>query len=103
MTDIWLLPGISVLETPWFKAPCPIITSTPASDWMRQFWIVLFSDRPEAQSGLAILGVRRVALVGILVFWLVTLFALLLCLLFHLPCFFPLYLKENSILQIHLF
>ena len=42
--DIWLLPGISVLETPWFKAPCPIITSTPAADWMHQFWIVRFSD-----------------------------------------------------------
>lgn len=35
------------------------ITGIPAADLMRQFWIVRFSDRPEAKSGLASLGVVR--------------------------------------------
>lgn len=35
------------------------ITGIPAADLTRQFWIVRFSDRPEAKSGLASLGVVR--------------------------------------------
>lgn len=34
----------SLVGMPRFRAPCCIITSTPASDWMRKFWIVRFSD-----------------------------------------------------------
>ena len=41
--------------------PCPVITSTAASNLAHPFGCVCFSDRPEAKSGLVILGVVRLA------------------------------------------
>ena len=58
-----MMNGAFTLEGEWF--PCSFFRKsgkfrcTLASDWMHQFWIVRFSDRPEAKSGLASLGVVR--------------------------------------------